>query len=65
LAQVDASTPYPLATAIQEMDGQTIRFFTGESCRQFNDDPSYYLGTRFGSTVEPGCTVSVSPRSES
>jgi hypothetical protein len=49
-----------MATAIQDLDGQNIHFIPDESCRQFNEDPSYYLGTRLGSTFEPGCMVSVS-----
>ena len=57
--------PKSIATAIQDLDGQTIYYFPDESCRQFNEDASYYLGIHLGSTVEPGCMVSVSHRSES
>ena len=48
--------PFPKAMAadVHQIEGRTLYFFTDESCRQFNEAPSYYLGTRFGSTVEPG-----------
>lgn len=59
--------PFPkaMAAGIRQIDGRTLYFFTDESCRQFNEDTSYYLGTRFGSTVEPGCMVPLSHRRES
>ena len=47
--------PFPksMAAGSHQIEGQTLYFLTDESCRQFNETPSYYLGTRIGSTVEP------------
>jgi hypothetical protein len=47
--------PFPkaMAAGVHRIEDRTLYFFTDESCRQFNEDPSYYLGIRFGSTVEP------------
>jgi YHS domain-containing protein len=54
--------PKSMATGIRDLDGKTIHFFTDESCRLFNENSSYYLGTRFGSTDEPGCMAPISQR---
>jgi YHS domain-containing protein len=47
--------PFPnaMAAGVRKIDGKTLYFFTDESCRQFDTTPSYYLGTRSGSIVEP------------
>ncbi|QEF97373.1 hypothetical protein Mal15_14130 [Stieleria maiorica] len=58
--------PFPksMASDIRERHGLTLHFFTEESCRLFDERPSYYLGAPFGSTVDPGCTAPVSLRNE-
>lgn len=57
--------PKSMAADIRKKDGKTIHFFTEESCRLFNENSSYYLGTPFGSTVEPVCMAPASHRNES
>ena len=59
--------PFPkvMAAGIGQVDGRTLHFFTEESCRQFNEDPSYYLNTSFDPTVERVCIEMASHRSES
>ena len=46
--------PKSMASGIRELDGKTFHFFTEESCRLFDESPSCYIGTPFGSTVQPG-----------
>ncbi|QDT62505.1 hypothetical protein SV7mr_50530 [Stieleria bergensis] len=54
------SFPKAMASSIRQTDGRTLYFFTDESCRQFSEDPSYYLGTtlRFNHGIKLHGTVS-------
>jgi len=46
--------PFPkaMASSIHQVDGRTLYFLTDESYRQFSEDPSFYLGTTLGSTMD-------------
>ncbi|WP_436714648.1 hypothetical protein U8335_16895 [Roseiconus lacunae] len=57
--------PKSMASGVRELGGKTFHFFTEESCRLFDKNPSHYSGASLGLRVDPVYTAPISLRNES